>query len=107
MGDYQHHENRRQWHTATCYKWKVLVAGGTDIYFNPLSSTEVYDYANGTNTETGSLNTGRYVHTATLLPNGNVLVAAGIVAAAMSPARSYSIRPPDMDQYQFAEHRTR
>jgi N-acetylneuraminic acid mutarotase len=37
----------------------------------------VYDYANGTNTETGSLNTGRYVHTATLLPNGNVLVAGG------------------------------
>jgi hypothetical protein len=31
----------------------------------------------GTWTATGSLNTARYFHTATLLPNGQVLVAAG------------------------------
>jgi type II secretory pathway component GspD/PulD (secretin) len=37
----------------------------------------LYDPVSGTWTTTGSLNTGRYVHTATLLPNGHVLVVGG------------------------------
>ena len=40
----------------------------------------------GTWTETGSLVTGRYIYSATLLPNGNVLVAGGIAACCNSIA---------------------
>ena len=40
-------------------------------------TAEVYDPASGTWSLTGSLNTARYDHTATLLPNGMVLVAGG------------------------------
>ncbi len=52
---------------------KVLVAGG----YNALNSAELYDPATGMWSITGNLNTARDAHTATLLPNGKVLVAGG------------------------------
>ena len=54
---------------------KVLVAGGYAT--GPLATAELYDPATGAWSATGSLKTARFDHTATLLADGKVLVAAG------------------------------
>src|SRR5271155_3171435 len=59
---------------------KLLVAGGdccgsAELY-NPTNGTP-YGPTNGTWTAAGSLNPGRTVHTETLLPTGDALVAGG------------------------------
>ena len=70
----------RDGHTATLLpNGMVLVAGGFSdvnggIY---LASAKLYDPASGTWRATGSLYDARAGHTATLLPNGMVLVAGG------------------------------
>ena len=53
-----------------------MAAGGFDTN-GPLASVEIYDPTNGVWTPTSSLQTPRGSHTATLLPNGKVLVAGG------------------------------
>jgi hypothetical protein len=73
----------RENHTATVLpNGKVLVAGG--ISNSPtapapvLATAEIYDPVAGNWAATGNLITTRYLHTATLLPNGKVLVAGGV-----------------------------
>lgn len=72
----------REFHTALLLNTgRVLVAGGMRL--EPGSSVvetgsaELYDPATGSWQLTGSLATGRFLHTATLLPSGKVLVVGG------------------------------
>jgi hypothetical protein len=76
-------QTARGFHTATLLKnGEVLIAGGANKASDPqciggIASAELYDAYAVASTPTGSLAAPRYAHTATLLPNGNVLVAGG------------------------------
>ena len=89
---------RRFQQTATLLSdGKVLVAGGIDGPFGSgteLASAELYDPATGTWTTTGSMHTGRVYQTATLLPDGKVLVAGGFFEPAATPLASAELYDP-------------
>lgn len=71
----------RQDHTATRLSdGQVLVTGGAPGVNSKvaLSSAELFDPATGTFADAGDMGTVRVEHTATLLTNGDVLIAGGI-----------------------------
>jgi len=72
----------RAGHAATPLQdGKVLVTGGytrfTNGKFNASSTAELYDPFTGFFSVTGPMGAARFTHTATLLPDGTVLVAGG------------------------------
>jgi hypothetical protein len=73
----------------------VLVAGGIS-FDGTLAGAELYDPSTGMFTPTGAMNTARFLHTATLLNNGIVLVAGGNGGSAvLASAELYqTCKPP-------------
>jgi hypothetical protein len=73
--------NARDNQTATLLlDGKVLVAGGApdNLLSISLSSVEVYDPKAGSWTTNNPMSSARQAHTATLLPDGRVLIAGGV-----------------------------
>jgi hypothetical protein len=71
--------SREDHSTSVLSNGQVLVMGGTTVDFNGITvaSAEVYDSTTGSWITTGSMFQGRERSTATLLQNGQVLVAGG------------------------------
>jgi N-acetylneuraminic acid mutarotase len=90
-------------HTATLLaNGEVLVAGGLSNGGSPIgtsctSTAEIYNPSTGQWTATGSMTITRGNHTATLLPNGKVLVAGGLCSGGFTyPENSAELYDPSM-----------
>jgi hypothetical protein len=77
----------RDSHTATLLpSGKVLIVGGENVIIGccyiafGMTTADIYDPVSGTWSPTGSMATPRIFHTATLLDNGKVLAAGGVLA---------------------------
>ena len=84
-------------HTATLLaNGKVLIAGGADqdATGTGLASAELYDPSTGTFTQTGSMAVGRFLHTATQLQNGKVLIVGGTLTSASDPVATAEVYDP-------------
>jgi hypothetical protein len=89
----------RAFHTATLLNnGEVLIAGGeggaTGIV-NAISSAELYDPVTRSFVPTGPMTTARSQHTATLLPNGKVLITGGRANGGLQLLASAELYDPD------------
>jgi N-acetylneuraminic acid mutarotase len=66
----------------------VLISGGRNLD-GELKSCVLYDEATETFSATGAMGEARYAHTATLLPNGKVLVVGGYAKGSRGSAELY------------------
>jgi len=92
-------------HTATLLpNGKVLVAGGwaTLAGWPVWASAELYDSSTGTFSATGGMTTPRTGHTATLLPDGRVLIAGGGATVNMDGSAQASAELYDPSAGSFA-----
>ncbi|MEO8135934.1 MAG: kelch repeat-containing protein [Betaproteobacteria bacterium] len=83
----------RFYHTATLLaNGKVLIVGGADggAGGGSLNTTELFDPATGVWSQAGTLANARYLHTATLLADGRVLIAGGRAGGAIASVELYS-----------------
>jgi hypothetical protein len=101
----------RQFHTATLLSnGKVLLAGGISAYSAAapgLSSAELYDPSTGTFSATGQMTVPRVSHTATLLPDGRVLIAggyAGIAGGFAGASATAELYDPDSGTFTATGH---
>jgi len=84
----------------------VLMAGGYDYdgSLGPITGAELYDPTTGTSSYTGSMNTARQQHTATLLNNGTVLIAGG-AGSGNNPLASAELYNPATGTFSYTTGR--
>jgi N-acetylneuraminic acid mutarotase len=89
-------------HTATLLNdGKVLITGGIDNNNSGVSivAAEVYDPSTGVWTQSAPLTLARQNHTATVLPNGAVLVVGGLGTNNFNPLTSTELYDPTSDTW--------
>jgi Bacterial Ig-like domain (group 2)/Galactose oxidase, central domain len=84
-------------HTATPFaNGMVLITGGANqgVAGTGSATAELYDPDTGAFTQTGSMTVARFRHTATLLPDGTVLIVGGVSADSSAPTSTAELYDP-------------
>jgi Kelch motif/Galactose oxidase, central domain len=92
------HDPRMEFTATLLPDGRVLATGGclTPTCTDVLAGAELYDPRRGIWTQTGAMHTPRALETATLLPDGQVLVVGGISGGCVSSACSDILRSAEL-----------